>query len=255
MLLSALKCDELGLTFAAVHDSFWTHASDIGTMNGVLRDAFIKIHSEDVIGRLSAEFEARYRGCVYLSYVHSRSPVGKEIIAWRKKFNNTNRDKIPTIKRAPKLDEMLMERKRYTLLNSSDPAEVEEGKKMVTPGSIFEEFSSGSDFAQDPALKEIGLGDIPSSVDTDFDAMSADMAADDVEVAEDVDEVDEAREKQDESSEEEEESESTFERTLSRKRTDPRALRIPLWLPLTFPRMPEKVYSINKVVRLCINIM
>jgi DNA-directed RNA polymerase len=246
MLLSALKCDDLGLTFAAVHDSFWTHASDIGTMNGVLRDAFIKIHSEDVIGRLAAEFEARYRGCIYLSHVHSKSPVGKKIVAWRKEFSSTNRDKIPTIKRAPKLDELLMERKRYTLLNSSDPAEVEEGKKMVTPASIFEEFSSESDSIQDPALKEIGLGEIPSSeatvADTDADAMSADM------VTEDADETDEARENPDES--EEEEEESTFERALNRKTIDTRAKKIPIWLPLTFPRMPKKVCSITKVVPL-----
>lgn len=250
MLLSALKCDELGLTFAAVHDSFWTHASDIGTMNGVLRDAFIKIHSEDVIGRLAAEFEARYRGCIYLSHVHSRSPVGKKIVAWRKEFSSTNRDKVPTIKRAPKLDEMLLERRRYLLLNSSDPAEVEEGKKMVTPGSIFEEFSSESDFVQDPALKEIGLGDIPNSeaeaAGTDADAMSADTIAEDVE---------EVREKSDESSEEEEEEESTFEKRLNRRTTDTQAMKIPVWLPLTFPRMPKKVCSITKAVRLCINIV
>jgi len=251
MLLSALKCDELGLTFAAVHDSFWTHASDIGTMNGVLRDAFIKIHSEDVIGRLAAEFEARYRGCIYLSQIHSKSPVGKKIIAWRKEFASTNRDKIPMVKRAPKLDEMLMERKRYTLLNSSDPAEVEEGKKMVTPGSIFEEFSSEGDLIQDPALQEMGLGDIPSSeakmVDADSDAISADMDA------EIVDEVDEAKEKSDESSEEEEEEEeeeeSTFERALNRKAAG-RAVKIPVWLPMTFPRLPKKVCSMSKVVPL-----
>jgi len=44
MMLSALECDTIGLTFAAVHDSFWTHAADVDSMNGVIRDAFIRIH-------------------------------------------------------------------------------------------------------------------------------------------------------------------------------------------------------------------
>ncbi|UKZ56816.1 hypothetical protein TrVGV298_010657 [Trichoderma virens] len=33
MLLSALECDARGLDFAAVHDSFWTHAGDLDVMN------------------------------------------------------------------------------------------------------------------------------------------------------------------------------------------------------------------------------
>jgi DNA-directed RNA polymerase len=35
MLLTCLKMKEHGLTFASVHDSFWTHACDIPTMNQV----------------------------------------------------------------------------------------------------------------------------------------------------------------------------------------------------------------------------
>src|SRR6202000_559345 len=33
MILSALKASELGLTFSAVHDSFWTHAADVDSLN------------------------------------------------------------------------------------------------------------------------------------------------------------------------------------------------------------------------------
>lgn len=37
MLMTALEMKEKGLTFAAVHDSYWTHANDIPVMNDVSR--------------------------------------------------------------------------------------------------------------------------------------------------------------------------------------------------------------------------
>jgi DNA-directed RNA polymerase len=44
MLLTASKCKEKGLAFAAVHDSYWTHAGDISQMNHVrLTDRFPQI--------------------------------------------------------------------------------------------------------------------------------------------------------------------------------------------------------------------
>src|SRR5204862_8124229 len=69
MILSALQCDERGLTFSAVHDSFWTHAADVDTLNTLLRDAFIRMHSEDIIGRLAAEFKIRYKDHLYLATI------------------------------------------------------------------------------------------------------------------------------------------------------------------------------------------
>ncbi|KAI9461958.1 DNA/RNA polymerase [Lactarius psammicola] len=62
MLLTALECRTQGLTFASVHDSYWTHASSIDQMSTVIRDTFIALHSSDVLGRLLSEFRERYRG-------------------------------------------------------------------------------------------------------------------------------------------------------------------------------------------------
>lgn len=61
MLMSALICREKNISFAAVHDSYWTHAADTDTMNVVLRDAFIKLHSKDLMAELEAEFRVRYK--------------------------------------------------------------------------------------------------------------------------------------------------------------------------------------------------
>lgn len=156
MLLSALECDALGLQFAAVHDSFWTHASDINTMNRVLRDAFVRIHSEDVVGRLAREFEARYKGSLYLARVSRSSPLAKKILALRKS--------------APRMslkDELVLENQRLNLLGSDDPALVAKGRNMVTPGSLFAKAQAASDDAdavvEAEDLSEFSLGSIPKS--------------------------------------------------------------------------------------------
>merc|ERR1712000_118324 len=49
MMLTALKVQEMGLTFASVHDSFWTHACDVNKMNEALRESFVNLHSEPLL--------------------------------------------------------------------------------------------------------------------------------------------------------------------------------------------------------------
>ncbi|KAH0833941.1 DNA/RNA polymerase [Lanmaoa asiatica] len=60
MMLTALECRTQGITFASVHDSYWTHASSIDQMSGVIRDTFIALHSSDILRKLEAEFRERY---------------------------------------------------------------------------------------------------------------------------------------------------------------------------------------------------
>ncbi|KAI8341102.1 hypothetical protein BC941DRAFT_467156 [Chlamydoabsidia padenii] len=61
MLMSAVACYEKGLTFASVHDSYWTHASCVDDMNKVIRDQFIELHSQPIMENLYEEFKERYR--------------------------------------------------------------------------------------------------------------------------------------------------------------------------------------------------
>jgi DNA-directed RNA polymerase len=127
MIMSANACHEAGLTFSAVHDSFWTHAADIDQMNLILRDAFVRMHSDDVVGRLGAEFKVRYGKNMFLARVSRTTPLGRAIFTHR---NNT---------RITKLQELINEHRRQTLLNSEDPEDQAEGRAMVTPYSLFEE--------------------------------------------------------------------------------------------------------------------
>ncbi|KAI0731720.1 hypothetical protein BC629DRAFT_1718248 [Irpex lacteus] len=61
MMMTALECQQRDITFASVHDSYWTHASDIDEMSTIIRDTFIALHSSDILGKLDAEFRLRYK--------------------------------------------------------------------------------------------------------------------------------------------------------------------------------------------------
>ncbi|KAI1083450.1 DNA-dependent RNA polymerase [Whalleya microplaca] len=219
MLLSALECDERGLTFAAVHDSFWTHAADIDVMNGILRDAFIRIHSEDVIGRLRSEFQARYKGSLYLTTVPADSPVGREIIA--------NRPYGWSLQ-----SELLEEWKRLKLLKSSDPKEVAKGQEMVTPGSLLEKMSVPQPSSTYDEMNEVGLGSI-SEVDGEDepDATSPESLSDNW--------MDFRSSKPTMLAK----FEADFKgltTTGHKKKDSSKAPVLHVWLPLTFPEIPKK---------------
>ncbi|CAI7592671.1 unnamed protein product [Penicillium glandicola] len=150
MIMSANACHEAGLTFSAVHDSFWTHAADIDQMNLILRDAFVQMHSDDVVGRLGAEFKVRYGKNMFLARLPRSTKLGRAIFAHRSST------------RVSKLQELINEHRRQTLLNSEDPDDQAEGRAMVTPCSIFEELGGAdSDLTAYKTLGANSIGHIP----------------------------------------------------------------------------------------------
>lgn len=235
MMLSALQCHDDGLSFAAVHDSFWTHAADVDSMNSILRDCFIRIHSEDVIGRLGAEFEARYKGSIYLAKIRQDSKLGKRLLKWRKEERRSARD------------ELVLEHKRQQLLNSSDPAEVEKGKAMVTAGSIFEEYSAAESDALVPpeGAEEVGLGKIS---DTEVEDVLADGNEGTAEKMEALEASEESEADEDTTSDwvdrvlhsmKKPHFQAVTEEAPKKRKAAPKTIQV--WLPLTFPPVPEKV--------------
>lgn len=61
-----------GLTFASVHDSYWTHASSIDQMSTIIRETFIALHSSDVLGRLLNEVTLSYPTATILTIITQR---------------------------------------------------------------------------------------------------------------------------------------------------------------------------------------
>ncbi|KAJ6526642.1 hypothetical protein DFH09DRAFT_1187655, partial [Mycena vulgaris] len=80
MMLTAIECRVQGLTFASVHDSYWTHACSIDKMSEIIRDTFIALHSSDVLKKLHGEFMERYQD-YQVPLVHLRN--GKLVKALR----------------------------------------------------------------------------------------------------------------------------------------------------------------------------
>ncbi|XP_078162542.1 DNA-directed RNA polymerase 3B, chloroplastic-like isoform X2 [Carex rostrata] len=60
MMMTATACRSAGLTFAGVHDSFWTHACDVDTMNRILREKFVELYEIPILENLLKEFEESY---------------------------------------------------------------------------------------------------------------------------------------------------------------------------------------------------
>jgi DNA-directed RNA polymerase, mitochondrial len=65
MLFTALEMDRRGLTFSAVHDSFWTHPCDVDEMNCALRDTFVDLYSQPLLERLKETWELRYPELIF----------------------------------------------------------------------------------------------------------------------------------------------------------------------------------------------
>lgn len=274
MLLSALKCNEIGLQFGSVHDSFWTHACDVPTLNRVLRDAFVTMHHDDIVKRLKEEFEVRYKGCLQWISVSLKSPLGRKLMQYFRETKHRRQKEAVTSRMINpyQVDDLLEESQRQTLLASSDPAERDKGKAMVTAASIVEAHGAsdnevystmswgrqhgGEPEHETPSVKETapspsdGLADAPEvtptpeatdeifGADTEFD--SADAADEDEDAAHP--EVDEAW-IETVAADAAEEAKKTTTTTTEKKKAaqDQRDRhRVYFWMPLRFPNPPEK---------------
>ncbi|KAL8978997.1 MAG: hypothetical protein Q9205_005563 [Flavoplaca limonia] len=250
MLLSAMQCEKQGLTFTAVHDSFWTHPSDVDTMNGVLRDTFIKMHSEDIIGRLAAEFAIRYKGCMYMATVKEKSRVGKKIREWRRS-QSAYRSRGHSLAKVH-VQEILLERRRLKLLASEKAEEREEGQAMVTANSIFENSSGEDDLAVENELNHLTLGSTSSTRANKLQANEQITVGDEVNIPDLGDpetsnmteeEVDKLVEQLTDFPGAPSDAQPPTPSQQLRKEVPARnaqAKKIWLWRPLTFPPVPEK---------------
>lgn len=141
MLISAIGCGKEGISFAAVHDSYWTHAGDVDKMNKVIRESFIELHQIDLTEKLRDEFTQRYEGLLHLVSIPKDSELAQRIETIQEKYleeiKNGSANKKPT-KKLTIEEQLEIEKERIRLLQSDDPNEVEQGEMMVTPVSIVE---------------------------------------------------------------------------------------------------------------------
>jgi DNA-directed RNA polymerase len=65
MLLTSLQMKEKGITFASVHDSYWTHPCDVPVMNASLRDCFVELYSQPILDKLRDSLVMRYPDLIF----------------------------------------------------------------------------------------------------------------------------------------------------------------------------------------------
>lgn len=283
MLLSATKCAEQGLTFASVHDSFWTHPSDVDELNRILRDAFVKIHSDDIMGTLKREFETRYAGYRYLVPLKSNKELYKQVRELRARYavEVLQQKKAKTISL---FDEFMWEMSRDELLKSDDPELRAKGEAMVTP-SVLVERLGGVEALADPKTESPGpglgetTGEDPSTVaevgetgaaitkkkkkkgSVEAAVFDADEGSDpDAEIIIDEDEAGEDAEGEDPVEKalnleedavvkefEAELEENEVEKALKQRKAKAAKSSVKsseyVWMPLKFPELPPKVWN------------
>ena len=249
MFLTAIKCEEVGLTFASVHDSYWTHPCDIDTMNRILREAFIRLHSDDVIGRLAAEFAVRYKGYMYRAPIRMRSSVGEKIIELRKARSGRIVGRIHDSKILDwQVKELLEECKRLRLLASDDPEEHAMGEAMMTPAKILSETQNPNDFLIPEEIPN-ALG---NNIGDGIEASATEPISEDEEGVEgavsDITELEpefESREEADVAKQTPDASAERIRQIEERKRArkERSAQNAPtfVWMPISFPPVPQKV--------------
>ncbi|KAJ9554140.1 hypothetical protein OSB04_018185 [Centaurea solstitialis] len=60
MMMTAIACKEAGLSFAGVHDSFWTHACDVDQMSTILREKFVELYEAPILENLLESFQKSF---------------------------------------------------------------------------------------------------------------------------------------------------------------------------------------------------
>lgn len=136
MLMTAIGCGKLGISFASVHDSYWTHAGDVDRMNKIVREAFIELHGMDLVGRLSDEFKTRYAGMLHEVDIPKDSDLARTVQEVEDQYAEQY-----GVKKLTLAQHIEIERERRRLLNSKDEHERQKGEQMTTPVSLVEQYT------------------------------------------------------------------------------------------------------------------
>ena len=58
---TAIACYDDGIDYASVHDSYWAHAENIDRLDYHLREQFVVLHTNDLVGNLHEEWSDAYK--------------------------------------------------------------------------------------------------------------------------------------------------------------------------------------------------
>ncbi|KAG8954804.1 DNA-directed RNA polymerase [Tulasnella sp. 419] len=133
MMLTALEMSNRNLSFASVHDSYWTHPCGVDEMSTIIRDTFVALHSEDVLKLLRDEFLQRYED--HVIPVSSLKHHERDEILMRSDVPREVKAKLMRDVRVRRRTPVILEDSKSELADEAVEAEAEAGEKDSTgPG-------------------------------------------------------------------------------------------------------------------------
>lgn len=60
MMLTSLHCEQKDVSFASVHDCFWTHPATVDKMNRICREQFVTLYQKPILNNLRNHFLREY---------------------------------------------------------------------------------------------------------------------------------------------------------------------------------------------------
>lgn len=144
LFMTAIRAPR-SMTFAAVHDSYWTHACDVDKLAQILRQSFVQLyHTRDVIQDLYQELQVRYNSNLQLVELSSAndSRAHEEICAYRYEQRRRKRmanQKLPKLNSKEYLErEMELEYERRYDKTIVTPATILQAAQAETPQIYFQ---------------------------------------------------------------------------------------------------------------------
>ncbi|CAE6354241.1 unnamed protein product [Rhizoctonia solani] len=180
MMLTALECRASSITFASVHDSYWTHASTVDDMSAIIRDTFIALHSSNILAKLRDEFLDRYKDyrvplstltdrelcSILLSFVHPTREIAPPpkllslILALVQRSNSRYAKEDATKRAIVAAKEMLsnaeLEAGKDTVENAVEMPSTEEAEYELVEDTI-EDFVEGSEEVDKPKKRKASI--------------------------------------------------------------------------------------------------
>ncbi|KAG7193655.1 uncharacterized protein KQ657_000340 [Scheffersomyces spartinae] len=95
LALTCLAAHDAGVTFAAVHDSFWTYPSQAEQLGTILRQTFVELHSSNILETLVTDLKSYTRASFQLVWICNKEnpQLVQAILDLRKAYHVPNVDK------------------------------------------------------------------------------------------------------------------------------------------------------------------
>lgn len=87
LLMTCLASNHAGISFVAVHDSFWTHPGDVEMLNKLIREEFVRLHKSEIILNLRQDLEHMNRHAYQVVWVENTTEFVERLRQLRQTYD------------------------------------------------------------------------------------------------------------------------------------------------------------------------